>query len=234
MSVFGLTAGQQVLVVAAHPDDETLGCGGTIARLVADGVSVHVLAVTVRAAPMWSGESDPAIRLGEFTAACDALGVARRAVAWVDHTGALDIAARPRAVVELIERHEQVSLLAVCPDALMIPAAGGFHQDHQVVHRAAFAAARVHGRGPQHTPPLVLGFRGVEDHWSARAEPWWCHVDTSQHWATKEDALHCYASQLRGHGHPRRVDHIRTVDAAAGGALGWRYAESFVPYRLAY
>lgn len=50
MSAFGLTSGQQVLVVAAHPDDETLGCGGTIARLVAHGVRVHVLAVTVRAA----------------------------------------------------------------------------------------------------------------------------------------------------------------------------------------
>lgn len=234
MSAFGLTPGQQVLVVAAHPDDETLGCGGTIARLVADGVDVHVLAVTVRAAPMWGAESTPITRLREFRVACDALGVMRRAVAWVDHTGTLDIAARPRAVVELIERHEQVSLRAVRPDALLIPAAGGFHQDHQVVHRAAFAAARVHGRGPQHTPPLVLGFRGVEDHWSACTEPWWCHVDTSEHWASKEDALRCYASQLRGEGHPRCVDHIRTVDAAAGGVLGWRYAESFVPYRLAY
>jgi LmbE family N-acetylglucosaminyl deacetylase len=234
MSVFGLTPGQQVLVVATHPDDETLGCGGTIARLVAEGVGVHVLAVTVRAAPLWSGESTPATRLREFTAACDALGVTRRAVAWIDHTGVLEIATRPRAVIELIEGHERVSLHALRPDALLIPAAGGFHQDHQVVHRAAFAAARVHGRGPQHTPPLVLGFRGVEDHWSARIEPWWCHVDTSQHWVTKENALRCYTSQLRGDGHPRRIEHIRTVDAAAGGALGWRYAESFVPYRLAY
>ncbi|MGH3814367.1 MAG: PIG-L deacetylase family protein [Pseudonocardiaceae bacterium] len=234
MIAFGLTPGQQVLVVAAHPDDETLGCGGTIARLVADGVSVHVLAVTVRAAPLWAGQSTPTIRLREFAAACDTLGVTRRAVAWADHTGTLDIATRPRAVVELIERHEQVSLCAIRPDALLIPAAGGFHQDHQVVHRAAFAAARVHGRGPKHTPPLVLGFRGVEDHWSACTEPWWCHVDTSEHWASKQDALRCYASQLRDDSHPRRVDHIRTVDAAAGGALGWRYAESFVPYRLAY
>lgn len=234
MSAFGLRPGQQVLVVAAHPDDETLGCGGTIARLVGDGISVHVLAVTVRAAPMWAGQSIPATRLQEFTGACDALGVTRRAVAWVDHTAALDIAARPRAVVELIEGHEQVSLQAVRPDALLIPSAGGFHQDHQVVHRAAFAAARVHGGGAKHTPALVLGFRGVEDHWSACAEPWWCHIDTSEHWAAKERALRHYASQLRDDGHPRCVEHIRTVDAAAGGALGWRYAESFVPYRLAY
>ncbi len=234
MSAFGLTPGQQVLVVAAHPDDETLGCGGTIARLVTDGVHVHVLAVTVRAAPLWAGQCTPTVRLREFTAACDALGVTRRAVAWVAHTGTLELATRPRAGVELIERHEQVSLHALRPDALLIPAAAGFHQDHQLVHRAAFAAARVHGRGPQHTPLRGLGFRGVEAHWSACAEPWWCHVDTSEPWASKEDALRCYASQLRDDGHPRCVDHIRMVDAAAGGALGWRYAETFVPYRLAY
>jgi GlcNAc-PI de-N-acetylase len=124
MSAFGLIPGQQVLVVATHPDDETLGCGGTIARLVAEGVRVHVLAVTVRAAPLWSGESTPATRLREFAAACDALGVTRRAVAWIDHTGVLEIATRPRAVIELIECHAQVSLHALRPDAPADPRRG--------------------------------------------------------------------------------------------------------------
>ncbi|MFE0023384.1 PIG-L deacetylase family protein [Amycolatopsis sp. NPDC059021] len=234
MSTFGLSTAQRVLVVAPHPDDETLGCGGTIARLAAEGVDVHVLAVTVRAAVMWGGTSDPATRRDEFTNACAALGVTSSALAWIDETGELDITTRPRAVVELIERHEQASLAAVEPDALLIPAAGGFHQDHQVVHRAAFAAARVHARGSKHTPALVLGFRGVEDHWSAHEEPWRVHVNTSAHWYAKERALRCYISQLRGDGHPRAIEHIRTTDAATGGALGWHYAESFVPYRLAY
>jgi LmbE family N-acetylglucosaminyl deacetylase len=232
VTILGLCKGQQALVVAPHPDDETLGCGGTIARLVADGVEVHVLAVTVRAASMWGGVSDPATRVAEFARAGDALGVSKKTVAWVDDTGETDLVVR--AVVNLIERHDEVSLDAVRPDVLFMPAAGGFHQDHQVVHQAAFAAARQHGRGLKHTPPLVLGFRGVEDHWSASEQPWRCHIDISEHWDTKAQALRCYGSQLRGHGHPRNIEHIRTVDAAAGGALGWHYAETFVPYRLAF
>lgn len=230
MTVLDLCQGQRALVVAPHPDDETLGCGGTIARLAAAGAEVHVLAVTVRAASMWGGVSDPATRLDEFTRACDTLGVSKKTVAWVDNTGEADLATRPRAVVNLIEGQ----LNALHPDVLFIPASGGFHHDHQVVHQAAFAAARVHGRGLKHTPPLVLGFRGVEDHWSATEQPWCCHIDISAHWETKAQALRCYRSQLRGDGHPRNIDHIRTVDAAAGGALGWHYAETFVPYRLAY
>ena len=38
-----MTLDSPVLVVAAHPDDEVLGCGGTIARMSASGTEVHVL-----------------------------------------------------------------------------------------------------------------------------------------------------------------------------------------------
>lgn len=40
----GLTEGEAVLLVCAHPDDETLGAGGTIHRLASSGITVHVLA----------------------------------------------------------------------------------------------------------------------------------------------------------------------------------------------
>mgnify|MGYP004498141069 CR=1 FL=1 len=36
----------KILVIAAHPDDEVLGCGGTMAKLAADGCEVNVLIVT--------------------------------------------------------------------------------------------------------------------------------------------------------------------------------------------
>ena len=231
-SVFGLGRGDRALVVAPHPDDETIGPGGTVARLAADGVEVHVLCVTVRAATMWGGRSEPSVREQEFAKACAALGVANSTIAWVDETGELDISGRQRALVDLIERHDEVSLTAVRPTAMFIPSAGGFHQDHQAVHRAAFAAARVHDQNLKPTPRIVLGYRGVEDRWTADNESWWAHVDTSHHWPAKEEALRAYATQIRATG-PRSIDHIRTVDAATGASLTWRHAESFVPYRLA-
>ncbi|WP_218002139.1 PIG-L deacetylase family protein [Microtetraspora malaysiensis] len=67
-----------------HLDDETLGAGGTIHRLANCGVTVHVLAVCCRTGPMWAGYSDPDLHGKEFNAACDALGVAGRLLAWAD------------------------------------------------------------------------------------------------------------------------------------------------------
>lgn len=232
-NVLGLQPGDRVLVVAPHPDDETIGPGGILARLSATGIDVHVLCVTVRRGAMYGSESDPLIREQEFGKACAALGVRNQAIAWVDETGRLDVSARQRDLVDLIERHEEVSLAAVDPVALLIPAAGGYHQDHQAVFRAGFAAARVHPAGLKPTPRIVLGYRGVEDRWSAVDEPWWLHVDTSAYWPAKEEALRAYSTQIRAGG-PRSLDHVERIDAAAGASIDARYAESLVPYRLAY
>ncbi|MEV4880781.1 nucleotide sugar dehydrogenase [Streptomyces cyaneofuscatus] len=190
--VFGLRPGDRALVISPHPDDETIGPGGTIARLAAEDVEVHVLCVTVRAAKMWGSSSEPSVRYAEFDKACAALGVASSTIAWVDETGELDISTRQRALVDLIERNEEVSLASVRPQLLLIPSAGGFHQDHQAVHRAAFAAARCSRRASSPRRASSSGTAGSEDRWSAENESWWAHVDTTRFWPAKEEALRAY------------------------------------------
>ncbi|MCX7144162.1 MAG: PIG-L family deacetylase, partial [Proteobacteria bacterium] len=54
------------LVIAAHPDDEVLGCGATIARLVVEGWEVHVL-ILAEGATSRSVKRDPAMHQGELT-----------------------------------------------------------------------------------------------------------------------------------------------------------------------
>ncbi|MEO7234782.1 MAG: PIG-L family deacetylase [Lapillicoccus sp.] len=75
----GLSGWRDVVVVAPHPDDEVLGVGGLIRRLVRDGVRVRVVAVTDgEGAPAprgWSPERLATERVIEAVAACGALGV---------------------------------------------------------------------------------------------------------------------------------------------------------------
>ncbi|MGP4112308.1 PIG-L deacetylase family protein [Streptomyces sp. 4N509B] len=227
MPLFGLARDATALVVAPHPDDETLGAGATIARLTTSGVTVHVLAVACGNAATAAD-----IRAAEFDRACDALGVSGRRVAWSDERAGT-VPERPRILVELIEHDSELSLAALRPELFLIPAASGFHQDHQAVHHACFAAARA-GGPHRHTPPLVLGFKGPEDGWTTASEPWRIHVNTSRTWDAKKAALAAYGSQMREAPHPRSVAVIHASDTATGSLVGATTAESFVPYRMAY
>lgn len=106
----GVSAGDHVLVVVAHPDDETFGCGATIAALGQAGVSVHVVSMTAGEAALdHVGRSVSGLavrRREEFAHACRWLGVASATIldlpdsALGDHR--LDIGRQIAALVEQI------------------------------------------------------------------------------------------------------------------------------------
>jgi N-acetylglucosamine malate deacetylase 1 len=230
--LLGLDPGEAVLVACAHPDDETLGAGGTIHRLASSGISVHVLAVCCYPGAGAGKPSDTRIRAKEFEAACDALGAAGRAIAWTGSDRARSPGSYLRDLVTLIDSGPGISLAATRPAALFIPAGSSFHQDHQAVHQAGIAAARPGGRAWP-APRIVLGFTGPEDSWSARPDPQPVTVDTTGSWTAKEQALLAYGSQLRDDTHPRSIRQIRAIDTAAGAAAGFGMAERFTAYRIA-
>src|SRR5690349_18329835 len=99
---------RRLMAVLAHPDDESLGFGGTLAKYAADGVEVFLLTATRGEAGRYRGlpQGDPQhpgraalgeIREAELRAAASALGV--REVLLLDHQdGQLD-AANPRAII---------------------------------------------------------------------------------------------------------------------------------------
>ncbi|MEV7930421.1 PIG-L family deacetylase [Kitasatospora sp. NPDC088779] len=232
--MFNLAPGDRALVVATHPDDESLGLAGTIAKLTGHGVIVDVLAVALTSGPMHGGHSDAAVRTREFTDACDALGVRARTIAWTDKPHAANPGAHLPDLVRLIEAGPTASLAATRPAVLFLPAAGAHHQDHQAVHTAALAAARPAPACRRHIPWSVVGYDGPEDRAYLAAH---AHrpliVDTSSQWPAKRKALECYATQLRPAPHPRSLDKIRAQDEAAGAAIGADLAERFALYRMA-
>lgn len=134
----GLPQFRRVLVLAPHPDDETLGCGGTVARLADAGRHVTVAVVTDGEATRGSAKSPAvtaALRRDEATAAVRILGAAGppRFLGLPDGSVAAHVDALAAAVRALVEE--------VAPEAVFLPWFLDGHPDHRAVSDAVLAAA---------------------------------------------------------------------------------------------
>lgn len=145
--------GRTVLAVFAHPDDESLACGGTLARLADAGARIVLLC----ASKGESGSSvDPAlvpdgdlarVRVAELHAAAHLLGIAEVIV--LDHPdGSLRWAHVPEfhaEIVAVVERHRPDAVITFGEDGLY------WHLDHVGVHERTYTAVRSFGAD---APPL--------------------------------------------------------------------------------
>ncbi|HEY2882259.1 MAG TPA: PIG-L deacetylase family protein, partial [Pirellulales bacterium] len=125
----------RVLVVAPHPDDEVLGCGGAMARHVATGDEVHVLVMTRGVSALFPQESVESLRK-EMLQAHGVLGVKT--------TRFLDF---PAPQMDTVPRHEiadaiGVVLQEILPHTLYTPHPGDMHFEHGLTFEACLVAAR--------------------------------------------------------------------------------------------
>jgi LmbE family N-acetylglucosaminyl deacetylase len=205
----GLPAPGAVLVLAPHPDDETLMCGATLAALRRRGDSVRVVCLTSGAAtsvgrhptasapgvpaPASAPSSSPApsaaplvgigdVRAAELRAACAALGVDDVDL-WGFTDGGLP-GERDRLAVRLREELDRVR-----PDLVVVPFPYDAHADHVAAALALADALEAAGRA---TPSRVLcgAVRTpLSSGWTTRLVP------AGGGWARRRAALHAYASR---------------------------------------
>jgi LmbE family N-acetylglucosaminyl deacetylase len=144
----GVTDGDRLLVVVAHPDDETLALGGTLAELGASGVHVHVVSLTSgEAALNHVGErvADLAVRRrGELARAGEALGVAGCTALGLPDGRLADDPHRVEATVRAVLEEQR-------PDRVATLWHGDPHPDHQAVARAVLAVC-----GPDRVAEFLL------------------------------------------------------------------------------
>lgn len=221
---------RRVLVVAAHPDDEVLGCGGVIAWHAARGDEVSVLIVaeglTSRLPQPRRDDASPALAdlAAAARAANDALGVRRlRLLGQPDNR--LD-------GVELLSLVQQVEAEAADwqPQIVYTHHAGDVNVDHRVLNQAVVAACRPLPGQRVHT--LLFFEVPSSTEWqppasaAAFAPDWF--VDIEAHWPAKRAALEAYASELRDFPHPRSIEAVEHLAAWRGASVGCRRAEAFM------
>jgi len=219
----------RVGVVCAHPDDEVLGCGATMARHAALGDEVHVLILAEGITGRDEGR-DPAARHAQLAAlkqsaqaAADVLGA--HSVTFegfpdnrMDSVDLLD-------VVKAVERF----LVGRSIEAVYTHHAGDLNIDHRITHQAVLTACRPVPGSRVHT--LLCFEVPSSTEWQARGSgepfmPVWFE-DASQTLHAKLAALRCYEEEMRTWPHPRSYEGVDALARWRGASVGLPAAEAF-------
>ncbi|MCB9477461.1 MAG: PIG-L family deacetylase [Deltaproteobacteria bacterium] len=221
-----------MLVVAAHPDDEILGCGGTVAVRVDQGWTAHLMIVASGIAGRFA---DPSAHQEEFAEQRVALEHnARRAASTVGFstTRFLNLADnRLDTVPRQNIAHAIDSLIdEVRPDTIYTHHPGDYNWDHGVVFDAVMMAAR-HSPG-EFAPTELYTFEVGSS--TERAAPFAnraflpnTYVDISAGIERKKAAMQIYESEYRPYPHPRSVEGLEYSARKRGLDVGLEYAEAF-------
>lgn len=213
-----------VLIVAAHPDDEVIGAGGTIARHVRAGDAVSLLVMTEVWEPRWPAKEREA-RKGEAEAAAEVLGIRE-----VRFAGFPTVKLNTVATVELTAAVTK-AVEEFDADVVYLPPPNDVNRDHTEVFEAGLAATRPL---PDSSVRKVLAYEiatTARFGTSGGLQPN-VFVDISELMETKLQAMSCYKSELRKPPHPRSLEGLKIAARERGLSVGVEYAEVFGLVRL--
>lgn len=215
-----------ILVVAAHTDDEALGCGGTIARHVAEGDQVHLLFMTDGVGSRDALDEAAKERQKAAQQAALVLGVTSSTNLYfpdncMDSVALLDIVKEIEAKIEAIQ-----------PQVIYTHHLGDLNIDHQITHKAVLTACRPQ---PNFCVKEIYAFEVLSaTEWnSPNTEPFMPNVfiDITNHLSTKIKALQAYAEEMREAPHSRSYEHIEVLAKHRGYMVGVEAAEGFMLVR---
>ena len=217
---------KRILIIAPHPDDEILGCGGMIIRSIAEGHEVFVCVVTKGFPPLFNPDRVEENR--RDTIAChNYLGITK--------TFYLDF---PAAMLERVERYElNGKILGVIkevkPDEVYIPHWGDMQKDHQIVAESSMVALR-----PKYYPQVkrVLSYETMsETAWNApNVQNEFIpnvFVNITDYLEEKKKALAFFKLQVSSFPDARSLDAVDALAKYRGALMNMNAAEAYMLIR---
>jgi len=221
------------LIIAAHPDDEVLGCGGSIAKWVKEGHEVHVL-IMAEGATSRDKHRDRASRKETLSIlaqsakrAAEILGV--QSVELLEYPDNRMDSVDLLDVVKTIEDYVE----KLKPEVVVTHHSGDLNIDHQIIHQAVTTACRPQ---PGHPVKCILSFEVPSStEWQLPTVgspfiPNWFE-DISETLELKIKALEAYQSEMRKWPHSRSIKAVEHLARWRGASMGCEAAESFILLR---
>ena len=218
----------RVLVVAAHPDDEVLGCGGTIARMAKDGHDIYILILgegsTSRSAQRDQADLAEVNGLREASLqAAKTLGVNE-----VFLRGLPDNRFDTAPLLDIVKVVEEF-VVKLSPEVIYTHHGGDLNIDHALTFRAVLTATR-----PLKGQPVkeIYAFEiPSSTEWSfQQLEPVFrpnVFEDISETLEIKIEALSHYQTETRPFPHPRSAEALRAIAQRWGSVAGGEAVEAF-------
>lgn len=217
-----------VLVVAAHADDEVLGCGGSIARHAAAGDQVHVIFVAdgVTSRPV-AEEEELARRQRATEVAGKLLGISSSYF-----LGLPDNRLDSVPLLDIVQPLEAL-IGELAPEIVYTHHYGDLNLDHRLTHQAVMTACRPQ---PRATVREILTFEVMSStEWNSTGHTPFLpnlFVDIGEHLEFKMRALEAYELEMRASPHSRSLVHLRCLARHRGNSIGVEAAEAFMVMRM--
>lgn len=217
----------RVTVISPHPDDETLGCGGTLLKHKKSGDQLDWIIVTRAHSPQW----DAAVldrKEGEIAAVSAAYGF-DQVVRLGFPTMQLDTLPLGDLIKSIGDAVEKTK-----PNQLYLTHGGDIHSDHRLVFDATMSALKAFNRKTRVT--RLLSFETLSSTEAAPANPSRAFLpnvysDVTPFIERKLEIMSLYETELQPFPLPRALESIRALARFRGATVGLEYAEAFMLIR---
>ena len=213
-----------VLCIAPHPDDETLGCGGSLLRHKAEGDDIHWLIMTTVEGHKDYSDKQKNERSNQIEEVVKAYGF--------ESFYQCDFLTTELDTIPLNTLIKEVSshIVKIKPEIIYLPFAGDVHSDHRVVFECVLSSTK------SFRHPYIRAIRCYEtvsetefnldpDIDAFKPNLW---VDISDYLEEKLEIMRIYEAEMGHHPFPRSEDNIRALAQFRGSTANFKNAEAFL------
>ncbi|MBO5093106.1 MAG: PIG-L family deacetylase [Lachnospiraceae bacterium] len=223
-----------ILIVAAHPDDEILGVGGTIAKHIEAGDAVYALILGEGQTSRFEKREDAGTEILERLHEDTMRSAAVLGIRDVYFENFADNRFDSVALLEIVKAVER-RIRELAPEIVYTHHRGDLNIDHQITYQAVMTATR-----PMADQPVkeIYAFETVSStEWNFTYGDEQFAPDvfvrlTDEQFEKKLSAMRKYETELCEFPHPRSLEMLRASASRWGGVVGARYAEAFETVRV--